>query len=515
MSRYVKGEDRNQISMISLDDMIAEDNPVRVIDSLVESLDMKKLNFKYSTPEKTGRKPYNPKDLLKLYIYGYFNGVRTTRKLEKECKRNIEMMWLLNKLQPDDKTISNFRKDNREVIKEVFKQFSMLCNELGLYGKEVIAVDGSKFRANNSRKKSYTKNKVKKMLKYYEQAAEKYIELLKENDEKQKDTETEKYTKQEIKDKLKKAEKRINELTQFKEEVENNGEVSMTDPDSKHMSVNNNGTEISHNVQIAVDSKNHLVTALDVVSTPADQKQLHSISLKVLEELNIKKDNKEKQEDEDDKEVITVLADKGYYNGEEFEKCKKDKIKTIVSKQKSASTTGNKKYSKDNFIYDKKEDIYICPDGKKLKNVSKKSSKTKVYNNFKECKKCKNKQYCTTSKEGRRIKRGPYQEIYDEVDERTEENKELYKQRQMIVEHPFGTVKRALGFSYFLTRKNENVKAESFMHFFIYNLIRVINIVGAKELKEILDAKKASILFVFEKYFKIIVNYKKKILVCT
>lgn len=360
MSRYIKGENRNQLNMIplSLDEMIAEDNSVRVIDALVDSLDIKALGFKYALPKEKGRKPYNPEHMLKLYIYGYFNGIRSTRKLEKECKRNIEVMWLLDNLGPDDKTISNFRKDNKKAITEVFKQFSMLCSELGLYGKEVIAVDGSKFRANNSRRKNYTKNKVKKTLEYYEETAKKYIELLNENDEKEKNEKVKKHTKQEISTKLEAAKKRIEELTEMAEEIEKNGEISITDPDAKHMSVSNNGTDIAHNVQIAVDSKNHLVIAVDVVSTPADQNQLHNMSSKAVEELGLKEDeNGDLKKEAEEKDIITVLADKGYYCGEELEKCRKDHIRTIVPKQKSGSRTGNEEYVKDNFIYDAQKDI--------------------------------------------------------------------------------------------------------------------------------------------------------------
>lgn len=503
MSRYIRGEDRNQLNMlpISLDEMIAEDNPVRVIDALVDSLDMRALNFQYSTTKNIGRKPYDPKHLLKLYIYGYFNGIRTTRKLEKECKRNIEVMWLLGSLKPDDRTISNFRQHNKKGLIAVFKQFSMLCDELKLYGKEIIAVDGSKFKANNARRKNYTKNKVKKMLKYYEQVANKYIDLLNENDNLEVGEED--YTKDEIQEKLAKAKLRIQELTEMAEEIDKNGEISITDPDAKHMSVSNNGTDISHNVQIAVDNKNHLVIAVDVVSNPADQTQLYNMASKAVENLGLKEEDtapKESEEESDndaeenEKEILTVLADKGYYSGEELEKCKKDNIKTIVPKQKSGNKTGNEEYLKENFIYDKNKDIYICPNGKILANVSKKDSKDQIYKNFNECSKCKDKEKCTTAKKGRMIKRGPYQEIYDEVDKVTIENKELYKQRQMIVEHPFGTVKRTLGFTYFLTRGNESVKAESFMHFFTYNLIRVINIIGAKKLTEVLEAKKQALL---------------------
>lgn len=517
MSRHIKGKDRNQLSMlpISLDEMIDENNPVRVIDALVESLDMVALGFKYAQAKSTGRKPYNPKDLLKLYLYGYFNGRRSSRKLEKECKRNIEVMWLINNLKPDDKTISDFRKNNRKALTNVFKQFSLLCNELDLYGKEIIAVDGSKFRANNSRRKNFTKNKVKKMITYYEEAAEKYIEILEKNDEKDNQEETVTHTKEDIKAKLEKAKKRIKELTEMKEEIEKNGEISITDPDAKHMSVSNNGTDVAHNVQAAVDSKHHLVVAIDVVSTPADQNQLHNIASKAVEELGLKEEKESVEEViEEEKEIITVLADKGYYCAEELKKCKEDRIKTIIPKQKTASRTGNEKYSKDNFKYDKEKDTYTCPNGEILSNISKSTSKRQNYRNKEACMKCKDKEQCTTSEKWRQISRMPEQEIYDEVNKITLENKELYKQRQMIVEHVFGTVKRALGYSYFLTRGNENVKAESAMHFFTYNLIRVINIKGVKELIEILKAKKHAFFYIITNYFKISYFKIKKLQNC-
>lgn len=510
MSRYIEGQDRNQLNIlpISLDEMVSEDNPVRVIDALVDSLDMKALNFKYSVPKETGRKPYDPKYLLKLYIYGYFNGIRSTRKLEKECKRNVEVMWLLDNLKPDDKTISNFRKDNRKAITGVFKQFSMLCNELGLYGKEVIAVDGSKFRASNSRRKNYTENKVKKMLSHYEEIAEKYIELLNDNDKLEK--EEEKYTKEELAEKLEAAKKRIEELTEMAEDIEENGEISITDPDARHMSASNNGTDIAHNVQIAVDSENHLVVAVDVVSSPADQNQLHNVATKAVEELGLK----EEDYDEKDEEIITVLADKGYYTGEDLAKCEDSNMKAIVPRQKMSSHNGNSDYSKDKFIYNKEENTYTCPQGHKLYCISKEDTITKVYRNKEACKNCIYKENCTKSKTGRRITRGEYEEVYERADKRYAENKELYKQRQMMVEHPFGTIKRNLGFTYFLTRGNENVKSESYMHFFTYNLIRVVNIVGVKELMRILKARIQAFFNVFWQLLKIKLNNHKLLLSC-
>ena len=266
---YVTNEfDRNQLNFIpmSFDELIDENNPVRVIEAFVKMLDMEELGCKHAVPSKTGRPPYNPKDMLKLYIYGYFNGIRTSRKLEKECKRNIELMWLLKNLTPDDKTISDFRKNNKKVVINTFKQFSMLCQELNLIGKEIVTIDGSKFRACNSRHKSYTKRKVAKMLEYYEECANKYIELMEMEEPPENICN--------LNQKLEKALNRIKELNKMEAEIEENGEISMTDPDSRHMSVSNNGTNIAHNVQTAVDAKNHLIIAVDVTSNAQDNGQL-------------------------------------------------------------------------------------------------------------------------------------------------------------------------------------------------------------------------------------------------
>lgn len=490
---YVSKEfDRNQLSFapFSFDELIDENNPVRVIEAFVEMLDMEQLGCKYATPGKTGRPPYNPKDMLKLYVYGYFNGIRTSRKLEKECKRNIELMWLLKNLTPDDKTISDFRKDNKKAVINTFKQFSMLCQELNLIGKEIIAIDGSKFRACNSRHKSYTKRKVAKMLEYYEECAKKYIELM------EMDEPTENICN--LSQKLEKAISRIKELNNMAAEIEEKGEISMTDPDSRHMSVSNNGTDISHNVQIAVDEKHHLIIAADVTSNPQDNGQLAPMAEKVKQELEV--------------DEITVLADKGYYNGECLKHCQENGITAIVSKQKISNATGNPDYAKDKFKYDEERDIYICPMGKKLKRVSKIGSRRTNYRCF-QCGDCPNKDKCTTSDKGRRISPTEYEEVYRKADKLFAENLELYKKRQMIVEHPIGTIKRALGYTYFLTRGNENVKNESYLHCLVYNLKRVINIMGITPLVEAIKAKMANqnriIVTQFCHFLKFCIFYKK------
>ena len=510
MSRYIQGEDNHQVSLfpMSLDVMIPDDHSVRVIDLFVDTLDIIKLGFAHGETKATGRKPFDPRHLLKLYLYGYLNGIRSSRKLEKEAYRNIEVMWLLDQLKPDDRTISNFRQHNPDALQQVFKEFSFVCNDFGLYGKEIIAVDGSKFRANNARKKSYTKGKVQKMLEHHEASAKKYMALLESED--QNEDAGEELSKTELKERLEQAKKRIRELQEIAEEVEKNGEISITDPDAKHMNASNNGTDIAYNVQIAGDEKHHLVVAVDTTNSPADHGQLHNMATKATEAFE-EMDSKTNQanntnetelndsKEESEKEPLSVVADKGYYSGEELGKCKTDGMNLIVSKQKPPSKKGKEAYNKTHFVYDQDADEYICPMGERLKNASRKETKKKRYTNPKACNKCTARDACTTSKSGRSIFRGPYQDLYDEVDQYTQEHMDLYKLRQQIIEHPFGTIKRTLGFTYFLTRGMESVKGETSMHFLTYNLKRVLNIVDRMELIEYLKAKKHTLFRFFKK----------------
>lgn len=472
--RYIESKiDREQLSMlpIAFDDMISDDNAVRAIDAFVEIVDIEGLCFKYSETKETGRMPYNPKDMLKLYVYGYFNGIRTSRKLERECSRNIELMWLINRLAPDFKTIADFRKDNKKAVIGIFKEFSVFCDEMNLIGKEIVAIDGSKFRACNSRRKNFTKRKIEKMLEHYEQSAKKYIELLESSDSS--DNQNNDFDKSIMHEKLLKAKKRIEELCQLQKEVEEKGEVSLTDPDARHMSVSNNGTDIAHNIQTVVDSKHHLVVAIDVISNAADNGQLYSMAEQTKKELCV--------------EELTVLADKGYYNGRDLKSCEENGITAIVSKQRFSNKTGNENFTKDKFVYDKQNDIYMCPMGKELKRQSGANTKRTRYR-CQECSDCLNKANCTTNKKGREVSPTEYQEYYDRADKTFNENVHLYKMRQMLSEHPFGTVKRNLGYTYFLMRGNEKVKCETYMHFLAYNFKRVINILG---ITQFLDALKA------------------------
>lgn len=477
---YVKGENRHQITMFpdSLDDYVAEDNPVRVIEAFVMSLDMAALSFERSQASILGRPAYDPRDLLKLYLYGYLNRIRSSRKLESEASRNLEVIWLLSGLKPDFKTIADFRKDNKAAIKNVFKKFSLLCKEWGLYGQEVVAVDGSKFRASNSKKKNFSEKKLNRHLKYIETKIEQYLNELEEGD--QSEVNTHKPSTDEINQHIQELKERKIKYEEMLETIkENDGsEISLTDADARQMSTNNNGIDICYNVQTVVDGKHNLVVDYDVVNNPADLGQLSQMATRAQNVFET--------------EEINVLADKGYYSAKEIKACEDANLKTFVAKPKNANATGNKEFYANKFHYDAEQDHYVCPAGEILPFVCYRKNKGEIigrdYHNYKACKTCILRDQCTTAKRGRTIYRGTEQDLLDKVDKRTRENKELYTRRQMIVEHPFGTIKRSWGYSYFLTRGLNSVNTESGFAFLAYNITRAINILGVKEIVRRLQA---------------------------
>lgn len=488
---YIKGEDRNQGLLLPeyIDDYVTEDNHVRIIDAFVDSLNLDKLNFKHARPKATGRPPYDPKDLLKLYMYGYFNRIRSSRKLEAECKRNLELMWLISRLTPDHKTIADFRKDNKKPLVSVFRHFTQLCNELGLYGKEIVAIDGSKIRANNSKRNNFSKKKVARQLKYIDEKIQEFMDEIERNDGSEESNP--KMSTEELQKRISEFQQRREHYVALEERVEEEGEVSLTDPDSRMMKCgNNNGTEVSHNVQISVDSKHSLIVDFDVTSNPTDLGCLYKMARRskyVLGARNIK-----------------VLADKGYYKTKCLFRCSNNELETYVAKPKSASPTGDTKYTKENFVYDPDKDIYTCPAGKELRYRRTRVSGDIAYGEYinkKECQQCEHRSQCTKSN-FRSISRNEHQKVLDEVDKRTKDKKSLYRMRQMIVEHPFGTIKRGFGYSYFLLNGKQGVRAESALHFLIYNLKRVINIMGFGRLMAELVSRSSLLfreyLFIFE-----------------
>jgi transposase len=488
MSRYVEGENRNQISMeaMCLDEMIGEENPVRAIEMIVEKMGIGTLGFKYGETKETGRKPYSPEDMFKLYAYSYYNGIRSSRKIERECSRNIEVMWLIGELKPDHKTIANFRKDNKKAIKAAFRRFTMICDELGLISKEIVAVDGSKFRASNGRMAYHSKGKIAEKKKYYEEAAEKYMNLLEQCDIEEVNTAANGMSRKELEERLDKIQKRVQELEKWSERVEAEGTIYLTDPDSRLMRTHNGGGEISHNVEIAVEAKNHFIVAVDATSDAVDYGQLHNISSQAKEELGVDK--------------LTSIADRGFYSGEEFKKCKEDRIAVIAPKPDRGESQ-SKGYTKSNFRYDKENDVYICPLGQTLTLPAKRRGKGNDKRYYcKACADCPSKELCTPKSKYRYIARLEFDDYADEVDAFTRENKELYGNRKCLVEHPFGTVKRALGFTYFLTRGTESVRTESLLNFLAYNMKRLINILNTPKLEEAAMAK-AVVFCIFLRHF--------------
>jgi transposase len=277
---YIAGEDRNQIILFpeAVDDYIATDNPVRVVEAFVNSLDMQELGFQRAEPNKTGRPSYDPRDLLKLYLYGYLNRIRSSRRLESEAGRNLELYWLLKKLKPDFKTIADFRKDNTKALKEVFKQFVLLCKNWGLYGKEIIAVDGSKFRASNSKRNNFSQKKIQRHLKYIDEKINGYLNELDSNDQEEADIHVP--NAEEIQKRIEELKSRKEKYKSMQHQMEETGatEISITDPDARLMSVNNNGVEVSYNVQTAVDQKHKLMVESEVINNPSDQGQLSNIA---------------------------------------------------------------------------------------------------------------------------------------------------------------------------------------------------------------------------------------------
>jgi len=470
---YIKGIDRNQITLFpeAVDDYITQDNPARVIEAFVNSLDMQELGFQRAEPNNVGRPPYDPRDLVKLYLYGYLNKIRSSRRLETESARNLELIWLLQGLKPDFKTIADFRKDNAKALKKLFRQFTLLCKEWELYGKEVIAIDGSKFRASNSKRNNFNKKKLERSLKYIDEKINEYMNRLNANDQDEADVHVP--TIEEIQNRIKELESRKAKYTTMQEQMKKTGatEVSTTDPDCRLMAANNNGVEVSYNVQTAVDQKHKLIVDSEVINNPADQGQLSSLAKQAKEVLEV--------------DSIKVLADKGYYSSKDLVECETNKIETYIPKPKATGNISNPAFQSDKFKYDKEQDAYLCPSGQLLyasRIKEDKGVKYQVYKNNRACRSCHLKDQCTKAERGRTISRNLAQPLLDEIDQRTRENKELYMQRQMIVEHPFGTIKRIWGFNYFLTRGLESVKAENKLHLLAYNMRRVINILGVEEI---------------------------------
>jgi transposase len=468
MSGYKRGEDRRQVIMHSLEEMVLAESMARVIDRFIESVDIGKIGFR-SEPSETGRPAYPPKAMCKLYVYGYENGIRSSRKLERETLKNIEVMWLLESLKPDYKTISEFRRENVRAMQKLFREFVKLCKSWELISGELIANDGSKFKASNNKKHNYTGKKIEERLGQVEKKIEKYLAEIETADKNE-----ESRLAAEMQELLSRKEK----YEGYKKELEESGgnEISTVDPDARLMGNNRGGVEMAYNVQSAVDGKHDIIIEYDVSMNPSDHHQLSRMAKKVMRKLKFKR--------------FIMLADKGYYNGSDLMKMKKFKIKAIVSKQKPSDRKDlPEEFHSDKFIYDEKTDTYTCPMGQTLSSPNAKTAVRRAFTNKVACADCIHRDKCTTAETGfRMVTRNPYSKIYEETDKRFAENKELYKRRQQIVEHPFGTVKHAMNGAYFLLRTRRKVCAEVALLFLGYNLKRAVNLLGFRGIMDRLYA---------------------------
>jgi transposase len=468
---YVEGESREQRVLFPevLDDYISEENVVRFIDAFVDGLEMEELGFERSAPKETGRPAYDPRDLLKLYIYGYLNRIRTGRTLERECQRNMELMWLMRKLRPDFKTIADFRKDNRAAFKGVFRQFVLVCKQMGLLGGELVAVDGSKFKAVNSGQKNFSQRKLEKRLKEINKKVERYLDEMDQADKQEKHDEI---TAEELKEKIDRLQQRKGRYEELLKELKASGhkQVSLTDADSRAMAMTPKG-EVSYNVQTAVDSKYHLIVEQDVTNDGLDNHQLLLMAQSAKQMLG--------QTD------LHVVADMGYYNHEELKQCEETGITPYVSKPIVSKNTARGLFGKEKFVYEADGDCYRCPAGERLtfrfQSRERKNKKFRYYWTT-ACLGCPIKPQCTTNKKFRRLKRWEHEAVVERIEQRAGANPHIMKLRQQIVEHPFGTIKFWNDQRHFLMKGLEKVKGEFGLSTLAYDIKRAINVVGVRAL---------------------------------
>jgi transposase len=466
--KYIQGQNRTQTYLfpVSLDDGIDADNEVRLIDVFVDSLGLESFGFQIDHGE-NGRPAYHPKDLLKLFIYGYMNKIRSSRRLEKECKRNIEVMWLLGNLHPDHNTISNFRRDNPKAIKKVFMETVKIANYFNLIGATLIAGDSTKFRAQNSKKNNFNEKKISRHLEYIENKLQEYNQALAQSDG----------DKEEIKEQIEQQKKRADGYREIETQLKESGEaqVSTSDPDSRQMIIRNNITEVAYNVQTSVDAKNKLLIDYKVTNSN-DSKAMGNMLQRAKSILRTNQ--------------FTALYDKGYHTGSEFKIAHDLNINTLVAIPKQTVHAPDPAYDAENFTYVPEGDYYICPQNKHLTTTGKwhqaSAYRFKRYAT-RACKSCSAKSLCSKATYGKGIHRSEYHEYIQINKEQVELNKALYKRRQAIVEHPYGTLKRQWGFTYNMTKKSvKRACADVGLMMTAYNLRRIINILGLERLKKYL-----------------------------
>jgi transposase len=473
MRRFVEGTDRGQSTLFPecLEDWIGGDNPVRVIDVFVKELDLAGLGFDGVAPEATGRPSYHPSALLKLYIYGYLNRVQSSRRLEHEAGRNVEVMWLTGRLVPDHKTIADFRKDNGAAIRKVCARFIAVCRTLGLFTQASVAIDGSKFKAVNNRDKNFTRAKMERRMAQIEESVARYLQQL-DTADRQEPSEALKTKTNRLKEKIETLKQQMRRLERLKVEMlaTPDQQISLTDPDARSMATSGRGSGIvGYNVQIAVDTTHHLIIMHEVTNIGTDRSQLAHVANETKAALDVEK--------------LDAVADRGYFNSEEILACEEAGITVTLPKPMTSNSKAEGRFGKQDFRYMAEEDFYVCPAGEKLAYRYTTEENGLVLHRYSTnaCQSCAIKHSCTTGK-ARRVTRWEHEDILEAVQRRLDEHPEKMRQRRETVEHPFGTIKARMGATHFLTKTLPRVAAEMAMHVLAYNLTRVMNIMGIQPL---------------------------------
>jgi transposase len=477
MSGFIEGEDRHQATLFPerLDDYIAEDSAVRVIDVFIDGLELSGLGFKME-PSDTGRPAYHPSTLLKLYVYGYLNRVQSSRRLEREAQRNVELMWLTGRLAPDFKTIADFRENNGEAIRLVCREFVMLCRKLKLFAEAFVAIDGSKFKAVNNRDRNFTKAKMKRRLQQIDESIERYLSQIASAD-RQEAAITEPKTKR-LKDKIKAFKQEMARLKKLEVRMlaASDEQILLTDPDARSMATSGRGTGmVGYNVQTAVDAKHHLIVAHEVTNLGYDRTQLSNMSRQAKEAIGTDK--------------LDVVADRGYFKGEEILACDKARITTYLPRPQTSRNITKGLFSKRDFQYLPKADECRCPAGERLiwRMTQEKDGLTLHSYWSSNCQACSIKSRCTTGKE-RRVTRWEHEAVLEALEARLDKEPERMRVRRQTAEHPFGTLKAWMGHTHFQMKTLKHVSTEMSLHVLAYNLKRVMNILGAKPLIRAIQA---------------------------
>jgi transposase len=476
MKRFIEGECRTQTTLLpeSIDDYITDTNPVRIVDVFVDELDLDRLGFDGVEPAITGRPAYHPAILLKIYIYGYLNRIQSSRRLEKETHRNVELMWLVGRLTPDFKTIANFRKDNGKAIQSVCRQFIVLCQQLGLFSEALVAIDGSKFKAVNNRDRNFTSAKLQRRMEEIESSINRYLTALDTAD--RQEPAVAKAKSERLQDKIAALKEQMKALKDIEVELNKtpDKQISLTDPDARSMKTRGTGI-VGYNVQTAVDTKHHLIVAHEVTNVGIDRDQLTSMAKKARTAMGV--------------QDLTAIADRGYFKSEEILACHETGITALVPKCKTSGAKAAGRFDKADFIYDVENNQYRCPAGQIL---SWRSSRIEHGLNLHRywsscCQQCDLKTQCTPSTE-RRVTRWEHEDVLDAMQTRLDQAPDSMRIRRQTVEHPFGTLKAWMGATHFLTKTLDRVSTEMSLHVLAYNLKRVMNILGSNALMEAMVA---------------------------